>query len=124
MDFLSAYDRRREPVVKEAEFLELNDLQAFLRLPGYWPVTQLQFEPKKRESEVPALVERNLKELLIFESKPQKKSRSASAIKKSVEQRPVFSESPQGSEQKSKKKALRKKDQTKVTQVELGDDYA
>ncbi len=61
-------ERRREPVVKEGEFLELDDLQAFLRLPGNWPVTNLTFIPKKREVIAPSLVEADLKELLLFES--------------------------------------------------------
>jgi type IV conjugative transfer system coupling protein TraD len=60
-------ERRREPVVKDSEFLELNDLQAFLRLPGNWPVTELKFEFKKRENVAPALVSRRLTEALLFE---------------------------------------------------------
>ena len=61
-------ERRREPVVKEGEFLELDDLHAFLRLPGNWPVTDLIFTPKTREIIAPSLVEADLKELLLFES--------------------------------------------------------
>ncbi len=120
-------DRRRESVVKEAEFLELNDLQAFLRLPGYWPVTQLQFEPKKRESTIPALVERNLKELLIFEDSNKKKTSSKSVHSKASESKPDHaektSEPTKNPKQKFKKKAHRK-DQTKMIQVELGKDDA
>jgi type IV conjugative transfer system coupling protein TraD len=61
-------ERRREPVVKEGEFLELDDLHAFLRLPGNWPVTDLTFIPKTREIIAPSLVEADLKESLLFES--------------------------------------------------------
>ncbi len=61
-------ERRREPVVKEGEFLELDDLHAFLRLPGNWPVTDLIFTPKTREIIAPSLVEADLKEFLLFES--------------------------------------------------------
>lgn len=66
-------ERRREPVVKEAEFLELNDLSAFLKLPGHWPVTHLKFEPRSRTVLAPAFVARDLalgKELLLFDATP------------------------------------------------------
>ena len=53
-------ERRREPVVKESEFLELDDLSAFLRLPGTWPITQLAFEVKERGYFQKALVPREL----------------------------------------------------------------
>ena len=61
-------ERRREPVVKEGEFLELDDLHAFLRLPGNWPVTDLTFTHKTREIIAPSLVQADLKEWLLFES--------------------------------------------------------
>ena len=60
-------ERRREPVVKDTEFLELDDLHAFLRLPGNWPVTQLKFDIKQRAEKEPALIERDLSEVLLFE---------------------------------------------------------
>jgi type IV conjugative transfer system coupling protein TraD len=51
-------ERRREPVVKEAEFSELQDLQAFLKLPGSWPVTKIEFEIQKRIFTQPYFVPR------------------------------------------------------------------
>jgi hypothetical protein len=41
-------ERRREPIVKEGEFSELPNLQAFLKLPGAWPVTKIELRIKKR----------------------------------------------------------------------------
>lgn len=41
-------EHRREPIVKEGEFSELPNLQAFLKLPGAWPVTKVEFEIKRR----------------------------------------------------------------------------
>ena len=52
-------ERRREPVVKEAEFSELPDLQAFLKLPGAWPVTQIKFEVQNRVFKEPYFVPRS-----------------------------------------------------------------
>lgn len=58
-------ERRREPVVKESEFVELEDLTAFLRLPGNWPITTLNFDIRKRAILAPAFVPRDLSHLLI-----------------------------------------------------------
>lgn len=55
-------ERRREPVIKEAEFSELQDLQAFMKLPGTWPVTKIEFELKKRVYTQPYFVPRELKD--------------------------------------------------------------
>jgi len=60
-------ERRREPVVKESEFSELNDLEAFLRLPGDWPVTYLKFNPQKRPIIADAFIEREGTELLLLD---------------------------------------------------------
>lgn len=65
-------ERRREPVVKASDFLELENLQAYLRLPGSWPVTKLQFEFKKREPIAESFVPRDLSYLLLPEEKPSK----------------------------------------------------
>jgi type IV conjugative transfer system coupling protein TraD len=65
-------ERRREPVVMDLEFLELDDLQAFLRLPGNWPVTKLQFDIKPRTYLEPPLVKRKLEDVLLVEKSEQK----------------------------------------------------
>jgi len=70
-------ERRLEPVVMDLEFLELDDLQAFLRLPGNWPVTKLQFELKTRQLSEPSLVKRKLADVLLVE-KAEAKSESSS----------------------------------------------
>jgi len=69
-------ERRLEPVVMDLEFLELDDLQAFLRLPGNWPVTKLQFELKARQLSEPSLVKRKLADVLLVE-KAESKSESS-----------------------------------------------
>jgi len=56
-------ERRREPVVKEAEFSALKDLEAFIKLPGAWPVTQINFEIQKRIFCQPYFVPRKMVEI-------------------------------------------------------------
>lgn len=67
-------ERRREAVIKETEFLELNDCEAFLKLPGHWPVTSLRFTPKEREKLSEPLLEKDLRALLVFDLKETKKN--------------------------------------------------
>jgi len=67
-------ERRRDPVVKASDFLELEDLNAFLRLPGSWPVTQLSFELQDRKAlQIPFLA-RDLQGLLFKETNNKENS--------------------------------------------------
>jgi hypothetical protein len=43
----------------ETEFLELENLEGFIRLPGKWPVAKLKFKYQKREHHQPALILRD-----------------------------------------------------------------
>ncbi len=52
-------ERRREFVVMDAEFLELENLEGFIRLPGKWPVAKLKFKYVKRQHNQPALILRD-----------------------------------------------------------------
>lgn len=52
-------ERRREPVVMDTEFLELENLEGFIRLPGKWPIAKLKFKFQKREHLQPALILRD-----------------------------------------------------------------
>lgn len=60
-------ERRRDAVVMDAEFLELNDLNAFLRLPGDWPVTKLVFDVRNRKETQPSLIPREIENVLLME---------------------------------------------------------
>lgn len=51
---------REEPIVMESEIMLLNDLEAFIKMPGEWPVTQLKFKLKHREGTEKTLVERKV----------------------------------------------------------------
>ncbi len=59
-------ERRREPIVKEGEFSELPNLQAFLKLPGTWPITKIELCIQKRVFTQPYFIPR-LKENSIIE---------------------------------------------------------
>lgn len=61
-------DRRREPIILDSEFLELENLQAFLKLPGAWPIAKIAFGIKKRKYHQPALIERAIKDNTFLES--------------------------------------------------------
>ena len=41
-------ERRKETIVMDSEFIQLDDLEAYLRLPGDWPVTKVKFDIKER----------------------------------------------------------------------------
>jgi type IV conjugative transfer system coupling protein TraD len=63
-------ERRQEPIVKLSAFLALEDLNAFLRLPGNWPVAQLAFEIKARRTSEQAFMARDLSQLLKEDKSP------------------------------------------------------
>ncbi|MBP6103532.1 MAG: type IV conjugative transfer system coupling protein TraD [Gammaproteobacteria bacterium] len=63
-------ERRREPVVRESEFLGLEDLEAFLRLPGTWPISHLRFKLKKRKPSQKAFIPRLKNAAYSVESAP------------------------------------------------------
>ena len=44
-------ERRKETIVMDSEFIQLDDLEAYLRLPGDWPVAKVKFEIKERGQE-------------------------------------------------------------------------
>jgi hypothetical protein len=43
----------------DTEFMELENLEGYIRLPGKWPVSKLEFQYKKRMQQQPALVFRD-----------------------------------------------------------------
>jgi len=53
-------ERRKEPIVMDAEFLSLEDLQAFLKLPGEWPISKLVFNIRQREALQEAYIAREI----------------------------------------------------------------
>lgn len=55
-------ERRRESVIKASEFSCLKNLQAFLKLQGNWPVTQIEFKYKKRVHWQPYFIPREVEE--------------------------------------------------------------
>lgn len=42
-------ERRKDTLVTESEFVQLGDLEAYLRLPGDWPVAKVKFQVKNYE---------------------------------------------------------------------------
>ncbi len=58
-------ERRKEPVVKASDFLELEDLNAYLRLPGNWPITKLTFNIKDRSQIAEPFIARDLSHLML-----------------------------------------------------------
>lgn len=57
-------ERRQEAIVEPSLFLELPDLAAFLKLPGAWPVTRLEFDLKQRDANVAPFIPRDLSDIL------------------------------------------------------------
>lgn len=41
-------ERRKETIVIDSQFIQLDDLEAYMRLPGDWPVVKVKFEVKER----------------------------------------------------------------------------
>jgi type IV conjugative transfer system coupling protein TraD len=86
------HERRKQSVVRPAEFSELEDLSAYLRLPGNWPVTQLEFEFKARENLSKAFEARNLDHLLVLEQKIEAKIAQINEAVKTCENKVNFAE--------------------------------
>jgi type IV secretory pathway TraG/TraD family ATPase VirD4 len=80
-------ERRKTPVVMDTEFMNLYDLEAYLKLPGNFPVAKLKFTYKKREEIAESLVERAIQDLLFEENDPE-----------STEKNTESSEKPKGTE--------------------------
>lgn len=59
--------RVTRPIVSYPQILELKDLTCFLRLPGHYPITQLELELKTRTTNVPGFIERTLPKFLKLE---------------------------------------------------------
>ncbi len=60
-------ERRKTPVVMDAEVMKLNDLEAYLKLPGNFPITKLKFKYTERSEIAEQLVERKMQDMLIEE---------------------------------------------------------
>jgi type IV conjugative transfer system coupling protein TraD len=103
-------ERRQEPLVKPSHFLGLEDLSAFLKLPGNWPVTKLSFELKERKEKQQAFVPRDLSKLL-DEKKTSKGIASGEKQHKVTEENGVSTPNP-GTRQKIKSKRPLQPEQT------------
>ncbi len=51
---------REEPIVMESEMMTLKDLEAFIKMPGEWPVAQLKFKLKERLTTEKAFIAREI----------------------------------------------------------------
>jgi len=85
-------ERRREAIVKEAEFLKLKNLSAFLSLPGAWPITEIKFKVKTRNKKEPAFLARQDIDMEGFKEKPKEEvlpqePKKAKSQKKSVKKK-------------------------------------
>lgn len=58
-------ERRKTSVVMDTEFSKLNDLEAYLKLSGDFPITKLKFKCQAREDVAKPLEEREISELLM-----------------------------------------------------------
>jgi type IV conjugative transfer system coupling protein TraD len=57
----------RKPLINFSEIMSLDDLHAYVRLPGKFPVTTVQFQYKERELKNPGIVHRNIDALQLKE---------------------------------------------------------
>ncbi len=88
-------ERRREPVVRESEFLALEDLEAFLRLPGTWPISHLRFKLKKRKPSQKAFIPRLKSTPCPVESAPENTQTVVKTLNTpAVQEQEVISEKP------------------------------
>lgn len=60
-------ERRKSSVIMSTEFSELKDLEAYLRLPGNFPIAKLKFNHKEKPDLAAPLVARKIQDLLIPE---------------------------------------------------------
>lgn len=57
----------RKPLINSSEIMTLNDLQAYVRLPGKFPITTVQFQYKERALRNPGIVYRKIDALQLKE---------------------------------------------------------
>ena len=77
-------ERRKEPIIRASQFLELEDLKAYLKLPGNWPVTTLTFKHRSQNPLEKAFVPRDLNQLLVVEKGIEQKVEQIRAAAKNV----------------------------------------
>ena len=58
-------ERRKNSVIIGSEFMQLNDLQAYLKLPGNFPVTKVKFKYKDKIDIADRLIAREIQDMLI-----------------------------------------------------------
>ena len=59
-------ERLKESLIIESEFLNLNDFEAYLVLPGNMPITKVALAPKTRENQAEAFVSREIEKRSII----------------------------------------------------------
>jgi hypothetical protein len=57
----------RKELINFSEIMRLNDLDAYVRLPGKFPITSVQFQYKERELKNPGVVHRKIDALQLKE---------------------------------------------------------
>jgi len=85
-------ERRKNSVIISSEFSKLNNLEAYLKLPGNFPITKLKFNYKEQADIAVPLVAREIQDMLIAEpnasdgvqdkSIPEPKNTKAKKVKK------------------------------------------
>jgi type IV secretory pathway TraG/TraD family ATPase VirD4 len=58
-------ERRKSSVIMSSEFSKLNDLEAYLKLPGNFPITKLKFKYQEKPDIAEPLVARDIQDMLI-----------------------------------------------------------
>ena len=58
-------ERRKNSVIISTEFSKLNNLEAYLKLPGNFPITKLKFKYQAKGDIAEPLVARDIKDLLV-----------------------------------------------------------
>ena len=62
-------ERRKESLVMDAEILNLNNLEGFIKFPGDIPISKVSIPIVNREALVPILVQRDMEDVLLLQRK-------------------------------------------------------
>lgn len=96
-------ERRKSPVIISDEFKNLNNLEAYLKLPGNFPITKLKFNYQEKPDIADSLVAREIKDMLLavpnihqesinVQTLPQNLEKKSKGKKKILKEKPIVQE--------------------------------
>jgi type IV secretory pathway TraG/TraD family ATPase VirD4 len=111
----------RKPLVSYSEIMSLAQLNAFVRLPGKYPITPVDFIPKNRQKINPGFILREDDEVLIKEVEELiEKSEQARIVLSEEELKQIYLEEKKKKDKKNKKEKKNKEEKQDKAELDTG----